>query len=419
MNVKILQWRSLKTRVNILTLTRISFFFPVLFFIFVFFCPTVEKNAAANETTTINIGVLARRGPEACLQEWSPTAKYLSERISGTSFQIVPLSFQEISSAVESARVDFVIANPYIYVELQNLYGVSRMATIKRLTSQGHTSLFGGIIFCRTDRQKITSIKDLKGKSFAAVDENSFGGWIVAWRELNRLGIDPVHDFTTLTFSGTHDDVILAVRDGKVDAGTVATPILERMIAEGKINPDTFKILNKETTPGFSYALSTRLYPEWPFARLKHTPDELAEKVAILLLGMPMQSAAAKAAESAGWTVPFDYTSVEACMRELRVGIYKDYGKITLALLFTEYRWQVLSVIATLAVLTGLLLHFRQLNRRLRLSESTLLIETQERQRANDFLQQSKQQVSNIIDFLPDATLAINKSSSGTRRLRK
>jgi phosphate/phosphite/phosphonate ABC transporter binding protein len=368
-----------------------------------------HNSAAADQTKTVNIGVLARRGAEACLQEWSPTAEYLSEHMPDTSFHIVPLTFQEIASAVEHGRVDFVIANPYVYVELQNLYGVSRMATTKRLSPQGYTPLFGGIIFCRTDRRKINSIEDLKGKSFAAVDATSFGGWMVAWRELQRFAIDPLHDFAALTFSGTHDEVIVAVRDGKADAGTVATPVLEQMITEGKISPDTFRILNKQTQSGFPYALSTRLYPEWPFARLKHTPDELAEKVAVFLLSMPMHSAAAKAAGSAGWTVPFDYASVEACMRELRVGIYKDYGKITMTLLFTEYRWQVLSVMATLSLMTGLLVHFRQLNRRLRSSKSTLLVETQERRRANDFLQQSRQQLEDIIDFLPDATLAIDK----------
>jgi phosphate/phosphite/phosphonate ABC transporter binding protein len=400
---------TLRCRIKGIKMTRTSSFSPFFLLFFIVFGLCGENNAAAQETTTINIGVLARRGSEACLQEWSPTAQYLAERIPGSSIQIIPLTFQEISSAVENARVDFVITNPYIYVELQNLYGVSRMATMKRLTPQGYTPLFGGIIFCRADHWKITSIEDLKGKSFAAVDETSFGGWMVAWRELNRVGIDPVRDFAALTFTGTHDDVILSVREGRADAGTVATPILEQMIAEGKITPDTFRVLNKEVKSGFPYALSTRLYPEWPFARLKHTPDELAEKVAIILLGMPMQSSAAQAAGSAGWTVPFDYASVEACMRELRVGIYTGYGKVTLSLLFTEYRWQVLSVIATLVVLTCLLIHFRQLNQRLRRSESTLLIESQERRQANVFLQQSRQQLADIIDFLPDATLAIDR----------
>ena len=355
---------------------------PVFLFLAIFFSLIGTTYASHNAQTTIDIGVLARRGSAECLQEWSPTAQYLTDRIPGTTFRIVPLNFKEIAPAVQSEQVDFVIANQYVYVELQNLYGVSRMVTIKRLTPEGYTPFFGGIIFCRADREGIFSINDLKGRSFAAVDATSFGGWMVGWRELKKHGIDPHKDFSTLTFSGTHDDVIRAVRDGKVEAGTVATPILEQMIAEGKIAPGTFRILNKKEDADFPYALSTRLYPEWPFARLKHVSDDLAEHVAIALLDMPLQNQAAKAAGSAGWTVPLDYTSVEACMRELQVGIYKDYGRITLAQLFTEYRWQAFSVIAVLAVLTSLLLYSVRLNRRLRVSESILQKETTDRLRA-------------------------------------
>ncbi len=391
------------SRGTILPIDRIILLF--ILFQVVFFA---HLAAATDETATVKIGVLARRGSEACLQEWSATAQYLSEGIPGTSFTILPLSFQEIATAVNDARVDFIIANPYVYVELQNLYGVSRMATLKRLTPHGDTPLFGGIIFCLTDRRNINSLKDLKGRSVAAVDETSFGGWMVARRELHSLGIDSPDDFAALTFVGTHDDVVFAVRDGKADVGTVATPILEQMLAEGKIPPGTLKILNEQPNPGFPYALSTRLYPEWPFARLKHTPEPLAEKVAVLLLGMPRHSAAAKAAGIAGWTVPFDYAAVETCMRELRVGIYKDYGKITITILFSEYRWQVFSVMTTLVVMTGLLLHSRHLNRKLRRSETALLTETLERRRANDSLHQSLQQQTDIINFLPDATLAVD-----------
>jgi|GEM_PF-5471102 len=61
---------------------RFSHFF---LFLTVFSCLSCGHNlAAADATTTIKIGVLARRGPEACLQEWSPTAQYLSERMPDT-----------------------------------------------------------------------------------------------------------------------------------------------------------------------------------------------------------------------------------------------------------------------------------------------------------------------------------------------
>lgn len=387
------------------------------FLLLAFFLSQIGSVWAGEENpTTIKIGVLARRGFDECLKEWSPTAQYLTERLPGRAFKIVPLNFREISPAIENNQVDFVIANPFIYVELQDLYGVSRMVTLKRLTPQGYTVRFGGSIFCRADSHKISSLEDLKGHVFAAVDETSFGGWMVAWRELKKIGVDPYRDFKGLAFGGTHDDVVFAVRDGKVDAGTVATPILAQMIAEGKISPNTFKILNLQEESTTSYGLSTRLYPEWPFSKLKHTPDDIAEKVAIALLAMPKQSSPAVAAGIAGWTVPFDYTEVQTCMQELQVGIYKEYGKITLAQMFVVYRWQSLSVISALIILTGMLLYSRKLNRSLQTSEATLLEEMQRRLKANEelsrmnkFLDQAQQELANIIDFLPDATFVLDK----------
>jgi PAS domain S-box-containing protein len=389
----------------------------VLLFLLFFCIPNLPGMVAATERpASINIGVLARRGFDECMREWSPTADYLTGRIPGFSFKIVPLAFKEISSAIERRQVDFIIANPSIYIELKELYGINRMATLKRLSPGGYAALFGGTIFCRTDNLKITVLEDLKEHSFAAVDEASFGGWLAAWREFKAAGIDPYRDFSRLIFSGTHDDVVLAVRDGKVDAGTVATPVLEEMIAEGKILPDTFKILNRQNEENFPYSLSTRLYPEWPFARLRHTPDDIAEKVAIALLAMPQQSPAAVTARISGWTVPFDYSQVRACMQELGIGIYSDFGKITVGELFTVYRWQSLFALMILMVLLGMLGYSLKLNRRLRTSESTLLNEMQERRRANDelaqaneYLQQSRQELANIIDFFPDATFVIDK----------
>ena len=397
-------------------MNRIRFFPLVSLILSVVFCLDFGSQAVAiEESLTIKIGVLARRGQAACLQEWSPTARYLTENIPGAAFEIIPLNFQEITPAVKNARVDFVISNPYIYVELQKLYGVSRMVTMKRLTPQGHTGLFGGVIFCRANRQDIASLADLKGKSFAAVEETSFGGWIAAWREFKAFGINPARDFSTLKFGGTHDDVVKAVLDGEIDAGTVAAPILEQMAAEGRIKSDSFKILNATKTVDFPYAHSTRLYPEWPFARLRHSRDDIAEKVAVQLLGMPLQSQAAKASRSAGWTVPFDYAEVEACLKELQIGIYKDYGRITLRQLRTDYLWHSLSVIAIMTLLSGLLLYSLGLNRRLRASESSLQNEMQghrqtneELARSNESLRQSQQQLTDIIDFLPDATFVIN-----------
>jgi len=130
----------------------------------------------------IKIGVLANRGDEKCRQMWDPTADYLSNKLPGYAFEIVPLSFDTISSAVKNEEVDFLLANPSIYVDLEVQYGISRIATLRSQYSKGYP-FFGGVIFTRSNNSKIYTLRDLIGKNFIAVNETSLGGWQVALRE--------------------------------------------------------------------------------------------------------------------------------------------------------------------------------------------------------------------------------------------
>ena len=71
----------------------------------------------------------------------------------------------------------------------------------------------------------------------------------MAWRELAEAGIDPFHDLSELKFVGfPQDEVVFQVRDGKVDAGTVRTDVLERMASQGLIELDDYRILNPRVT---------------------------------------------------------------------------------------------------------------------------------------------------------------------------
>ncbi|MHB8166397.1 MAG: phosphate/phosphite/phosphonate ABC transporter substrate-binding protein, partial [Sulfuricella sp.] len=183
--------------------------------------------AAAAEVT---IGVLALRGPEKALEMWSATGAYLKRKLPGHTFRIVPLGFDEIQLAARQRKVDFILANPAYYVELETLYGTSPIATLKNKLDggSGYYGVFGGVIFTRADRNDLRSVADLKGKAFAAVDKNSFGGWLAGWREMKRQGVDPETGLSRLDFLGTHDAVVYAVRNGTVDAGTVRTGTLEQ-----------------------------------------------------------------------------------------------------------------------------------------------------------------------------------------------
>ncbi len=309
----------------------------------------------AGASTVMKIGVLAKRGADITHNRWDETAAYLSKNIPEYTFVVVSLGFREIHAAAQNGSVDFVLTNPAFYVELEALHGVSRIATlINRNLPDQYTTVFGGVIFTRFDRDDITTLKDTKNRSFTAVDPQSFGGWIMAWRELREQGVDPQSNFTSLSFAETHDAVVFSVLEGKNDVGAVRSDTLERMQQDGLISLSDFKVLAQKRFPGFPFLTSTALYPEWPMAAVHTTSDRVARLVASALMAMEADDPAAVAGKYAGWTVPLNYQPVHDCLMYLRTGPYKDYGVFTLRDVIIRYQRQlallVLGVVIVLAV---------------------------------------------------------------------
>jgi twitching motility protein PilJ len=269
------------------------------------------------------IGVLAKRGPAKAMQKWGPTADYLSKQMEGDKFTLVPLDFEQVLPAVEKGEVDFFLVNSSMFVTAQVKYGAQAIVTMINSRQGQSLNSFGGVIFTYADRDDINSLADVKGKNFMAVQDSSFGGWQMAYKEFLDQGIDPAKEFASLQFGGSHDNVVFAVQNGAVDAGTVRTDTLERMAASGDISLSEFKILAEKKYADFPFVVSTALYPEWPLAKLAKTPAEVASRVAETLLKMSADDPAAKAAKIVGWTAPMDYQVVEELQKLLHVGAYE------------------------------------------------------------------------------------------------
>jgi signal transduction histidine kinase/response regulator RpfG family c-di-GMP phosphodiesterase len=303
-----------------------------------------QENKINSTSRQVRVGVMAIRGVETTEKKWQPTLDYLTEKIPGYTFEIVPLEFNTMEEIIADQKVDFVLPNPGMYVELEWVYGARRIATLQNLRLGQPYTQFGAVIFRRSDRNDIQDLKGLKNKTFMAVSEIAFGGWQMAWETLKEAGVDPYRQFKDLQFGGSHDAVVYAVRDGLVDAGTVRTDTLERMELEGKINFNDFVILNQQHQDNFPFALSTKLYPEWPFAVLPHTPFQLAEDVAIALIEMPADHPAANAGRYYGWTIPANYQPCHETLRNLRVRPYENWGKVSLKQVLYQYRYWLVFV---------------------------------------------------------------------------
>jgi len=386
--------------------------FLVAFSLYFLFFPlsSLAETAKQTEPAEVKIGVLALRGKDKCLQQWNATAEYLTHKIPGRSFIIVPLNFDEMGKAVKDQQVDFTITNSSMYVSLESHYGNTRIATMKtNMLGLGLTK-FGGAIFCRSDRNDIQTIQDLKGKRFMAADNKSFGGWQMAWRYLLDNKIDPSKDFTGLIFGGTHDAVVLAVLEKTVDAGTVRTSTLEQMAQEGKIRLDQFRVLDEKSQPssGFPHLYTTTLYPEWPFAKVSHTDEELAREVSIALLQMQPADAAAKGAKMMGWTIPLDYQTVHDCLKKIKFDPYDVIEHATVQQLLHQYWPWLVAIFLFVMLSSGALLYFIRLNQRLRHTTTVLDHELAQRQLFEKNLKESHAELTQILNSGAGAMRVIN-----------
>ncbi len=375
------------------------------------------------ESTEVKIGVLAMRGKEKCMKQWRATAEYLHEKIPGRTFTIVPLDFNEMDAAVKEQQVHFTITHPAMYVSLESHYGNTRIATMKTKVLGLGLSKVGGVLLCRSDRDDIQTVKDLKGKRFMAVDKKAFGGWHMAWRHLLEHGIDPDRDLRELTFGGTHDAVVLAVLDKTVDAGTVRTSLLEQMALEGKIELGQIRVLDDQSkvSPDFKHFHTTILYPEWPIAKVRHTDEEVAREVAIVLLQILPTDEAAKTAEMMGWTIPLDYQSVHDCLKKIKFDPYDVVEDITLPQLLRQYWPWITGIGLFLVFVCGATLYFLRLNRRMHLTMTVLDHELAQRKRIEKNLNEFKMTLDQIMDcvfmFQPDTLHFIYVNQGGIQQV--
>ena len=325
----------------------------------------LQENA---ERQLVRVGVLVRGGVADCAIRYKSTADYLTSKIDGYRFAIVPIRFDDFSMAVVRGEVDFTLCNPLLYTQLQALGEVSAIATMRDHFDGVNFSQLGGVIFCRRDRDDMENISDIKGKSFAAVSEDSFGGWIAEAEFLLSCGIQPQKDASDFAFLRTNSAVVRAVTDGVYDVGAVRTGTLERMAKTDAIKMSDYRVFNATApTADFPFVSSTRLYPEWAFAKTNTVSDALAAKVSIALYEMPESSKAASRGRYSGWIVPASYRSVWECIQKVRGPLVEENGGVFYGL------WQTCSLFSlAMVMLIGALFSIVALKKKLHATETLI-----------------------------------------------
>ncbi|MBE0487392.1 diguanylate cyclase, partial [Marinobacter sp.] len=327
--------------------------FKVLAVLFLWLQAAWALHAEAREEVTF--GVLSYR-PDPVIQErYTLLADYLS-RETGLQVQLQALNQEDLNRALASNRVDFFLTNPSHFLLIRSersLTGV--LATLHREWDGQVTGSIGGLILTRANRNDINVLTDLKGKSIATPGVHFMGGFQAPALELREAGVD-IQRNNRMVHLGNHDRVIRAILIGDTDVGFIRSGVYEELVRENPRLADELKIINPQQLAGFPFAVSTRLYPEWPLVALPHVDSRIVRRVASALFALEADHPAARMAGLSGFSPPADYQSVEQVARALRLAPYDQVPRVTWMDVLNQYRVWVttVTVLILLLLLTSL-----------------------------------------------------------------
>lgn len=201
------------------------------------------------------------------LEEHRPLLLHL-ERALGRKIKVVqPSSYGSVIEGLLAGMIDLASMGPGSYSLARNRD--PSITPIVTWTMQGGTFVKKGadsyksLLITRRD-SGFNSIDDLKRQRISLTDPASTSGGVLPRAEFGREIGRRLEDFAgSVTYSGSHDRSIAALKKGQVDAAFVASEHLDQAIREGRIAADEINVLWESTPiPHDPFVLHGRLCPE-------------------------------------------------------------------------------------------------------------------------------------------------------------
>ncbi len=189
--------------------------------------PSVKRSSLPK----LVIGLSPERNIFRQMERYEPLMRYLGKKV-GVTFELkVFPRYASVVSDFQSMGLDGAFFGSLTYVIAHERMGLVVLARPENLVG---ASTHYGMIFARKD-SGIRSVSDLKGKRMALVDKATMVGCLLPRVYFRENGIADHKKFLEEVYlSGTHEDVIHDVLDGKADIGAAKNTVLEIMEAEGR-----------------------------------------------------------------------------------------------------------------------------------------------------------------------------------------
>lgn len=187
--------------------------------------PALEYSFSTRE---LKIGIVPERNIFVQRKRFEPLARYLTEKTGVTITLVNLVTYEHIISSFQERELDGAFLGSFTGAVVLKKLGAQPVA---RPELADGTSTYQGMIFTRKD-SGIKSARDMKGKTFVFADRGTTAGWLLPLHYFRDNGItDPDSWFAKTYYTGTHEDAILDVYNGKADAGAAKSTIY-KILAE-------------------------------------------------------------------------------------------------------------------------------------------------------------------------------------------
>jgi phosphonate transport system substrate-binding protein len=192
------------------------------------------------KTGVLRIGFIPAEDSRAMIRQSQDILDIVAKQTGMKIESFVGSDYNGTVEALRNGHVDVALLGPFSYILATTQAPVEAFAvTVIAKTMQPS---YKSIIIAKKD-SPITSIQTLKGHTYAFVDPGSTSGFMVPSAAFKAAGITPEKDFKQVMYSGGHDATIVAVGEGKVEAGSVADRIYERGCAKGLADCSKLKVV--------------------------------------------------------------------------------------------------------------------------------------------------------------------------------
>ena len=203
----------------------------------------------ATTTTTLRVSMIPTTDPSKAIREMRPLVDYLSGKTATKVEMTIPTNYAAVVEALVNDQLDVAFLGGFTYVQ------ASKRAGVKPLVQRDRDREFHSK-FVTQPGSSIQSLADLRGRSFAFGDVNSTSGHLMPEFFMRRERVDP-RVIAKAIYTGGHDATLLAVANGKVDAGALDEAVFQRLTTTGKVDPAKVRVF-WTTPPFFDYVWVAR-----------------------------------------------------------------------------------------------------------------------------------------------------------------